>query len=101
MSGKMKNSERNLELWKEFAKTFKDTFIDIAEGVKAENEIQTLHMKDSDINTYIATFKKLLKAARYTKIKHGTLKIFKAGLLGRLNIHIINNSSPLPNTLEG
>jgi len=58
-------------------------------------------MKDGDIDIYITTFKKLLKAAGYTKNKYGALKIFKAGLLGGLNIHIINNSSPLPNTLEG
>ncbi|SRR6266851_8311539 len=89
------------ELWEEFAKTFKDTFTDIAKGVKAENEIQMLCIKDGDIDIYITTFKKLLKAARYTKNEHSALKMFKAGLPGGLNICIINNSMTLPDTLEG
>jgi len=38
-------------------------------------------MKDGDINTYIATFKKLLKAAGYTENEQGALKMFKMGLL--------------------
>ncbi len=58
-------------------------------------------MKDSDINMYIATFKKLLKAAGYTENEHSTLKMFKTGLPGGLNICIINNSLTLPDTLEG
>ena len=69
------------ELWEDFTKSFKDTFTDIATGVKVENELQTLHMKDGDINTYIATFKKLLKAASYTENEQGALKMFKMGLL--------------------
>jgi len=89
------------ELWEDFAKSFQDTFMDIAAGVKAENELQNLHMKDSDIDTYITTFKKLLKEAGYTKNEQGTLKMFKSGLPGRLNIHIINNSLTLPDTLKG
>ena len=60
-----------------------------------------LRMKDGDIDMYIATFKKLLKAMGYTENKQGALKMFKAGLLGRLNIRIINQSLTLPDTLEG
>ena len=37
----------------------------------------------------------------YTKNEQGALKMFKAGLSGRLNIHIINNSLTLPNALKG
>ncbi len=89
------------ELWKEFAKTFKDTFTDIAKSVKAENKIQMLYIKDGNIDMYIATFKKLLKAASYTKNEHSALKMFKTGLPDGLNIHIINNFSTLSDTLEG
>ena len=74
--------------------------MDIAEGVKADKEIQELHIKDGNINIYIATFKKLLKLASYKKDKQGALKIFKAGLPSGLNIHIINSYSTLPTTLE-
>jgi len=89
------------ELWEDFIKTFKDTFMDIATGVKTENELQTLHIKDGDIDTYITTFKKLLKEASYTKNEQGTCKMFKMGLPGGLNICIINNFLTLPDTLEG
>ncbi len=89
------------ELWKDFTKSFKDTFTDITTGVKVENELQSLRMKDGDIDTYIATFKKLLREASYTENEQGTLKMFKLGLPGGLNICIINNSLTLPNTLEG
>ncbi len=89
------------ELWDEFAKTFTDTYMDIAEGVKADRELQTLRMKDGDINMYITTFKKLLRTTGYHKNEQGTLKMFKAGLPSGLNICIINNSLTIPNTLEG
>src|SRR6266851_6395944 len=89
------------ELWEDFTKSFKDTFMDIATGVKAENKLQTLCIKDGNIDTYIATFKKLLKEAGYTKNEQGTLKMFKVGLPGGLNIHIINNTLTIPNTLKG
>ncbi len=58
-------------------------------------------MKDSNIDTYIATFKKLLKAVGYDEKEQGTLKMFKVGLPGRLNVHIINQSLTLPTNLEG
>ena len=89
------------ELWDEFAKAFSDTYMDITEGVKAERELQMLRMKDGDIDTYIATFKKLLKTVGYTENEQGALKMFKSGLPGRLNIRIINQSLTLPDTLEG
>jgi len=91
----------NKELWDESAKAFSDTYMDIAEGVKADRELQPLRMKDGDINTYIATFKKLLRATGYHENEQGALKMFKAGLPGGLNIHIINNSLTIPDTLEG
>ena len=87
------------ELWEDFTKSFQDTFMDIAIGVKVENELQTLCMKDGNIDTYITTFKKLLKEAAYTENEQGALKMFKSGLPGRLNIRIINNSLTLPDTL--
>ena len=75
------------ELWEDFAKSFSDTFTDIAAGVKVKNELQNLCMKDGDINMYIATFKKLLREAGYTENEQGALKMFKLGLPGGLNIH--------------
>jgi hypothetical protein len=52
--------------WRDFEKAFKDTFTDIAESVKAENDLKSLKMTSSDIDSYIATFIKLLKMAGYS-----------------------------------
>jgi hypothetical protein len=87
--------------WKDFEKAFKDTFTDIAESVKAENDLKSLKMTSSDIDSYIATFAKLLKMAGYTETEHGSLELFKKGLPTGLNIRIINNSVMPPSTLRG
>jgi hypothetical protein len=87
--------------WRDFEKAFKDTFTDIAKSIKAENNLKSLKMTSSDIDSYIATFMKLLKMARYQETEHGSLKLFKKGLSARLNIWIINNSVTPPNILRG
>jgi len=54
-----------------------------------------------DIDSYIATFMKLLRMASYQETEHRSLKLFKKGLPGGLNIWIINNSISPPSTLQG
>jgi hypothetical protein len=58
-------------------------------------------MTSGDIDSYIATFIKLLKIAGYTETEHGSLELFKKGLPAGLNIRIINNSTTPPSTLRG
>jgi hypothetical protein len=87
--------------WRDFEKAFKDTFMDIAESVKAENDLKSLKITSGDINSYIATFIKLLKMAGYMESEHGSLELFKKGLPTGLNIWIINNSIAPPSTLKG
>jgi len=87
--------------WRDFEKAFKDTFTDIAESVKAENDLKSLKMTSGNINSYIATFMKLLRMAGYQKNEHGSLELFKKGLPSGLNIRIINNSISPPSTLKG
>jgi hypothetical protein len=97
-TGRLANFESH---WRDFEKAFKDTFTDIAEGVKAENNLKSLKMTSGDIDSYIATFIKLLKMAGYTESEHGSLELFKKGLPAGLNIRIINNSIAPPSTLKG
>jgi hypothetical protein len=87
--------------WRDFEKAFKDTFMDIAEGIKAENDLKSLKITSGDIDSYIATFMKLLKMAGYIESEHGSLKLFKKGLPAGLNIWIINNSTASLSTLRG
>jgi hypothetical protein len=99
-----KSTKRLLEFeshWRDFEKAFKDTFTDIAESIKAENDLKSLKMTSSDIDSYIATFMKLLRMARYKENEHGSLELFKKGLPSGLNIWIINNSISPPSTLKG
>jgi len=86
--------------WRDFEKSFKDTFMDIGEHVKAKNNLKTLKMTGGDIDSYIATFPKLMKMAGYRKNEHGALNLFKKGLPDGLNVRIINNNDPVPNTLK-
>jgi hypothetical protein len=86
--------------WRDFEKSFKDTFMDIAEHVKAKNNLKTLKLTEGDINSYIATFTKLMKMAGYRENEHGALNLFKTGLPDRLNVRIINNNDPVPDTLK-
>ena len=63
--------------------------------------IQNLKMEKGDINTYITTFMKLLGQVGYLPTDQGALNLFKWGLLAPLNVHIINNTTLIPATLEG
>jgi hypothetical protein len=87
--------------WRDFEKAFKDTFTDIAESIKVENDLKSLKMTSGNIDSYIATFMKLLKMAGYQETEHGSLELFKKGLPTGLNIQIINNSASPPSTLKG
>jgi hypothetical protein len=75
--------------------------MDIAEHVKAENDLKALEMTGGDIDSYIATFTKLMKMMGYKENEHGALNLFKKGLPDGLNIWIINNNDPVPDTLKG
>jgi hypothetical protein len=58
-------------------------------------------MTGGNIDSYIATFTKLMKMAGYKENEHGALNLFKKRLPDGLNIWIINNNDPVPDTLKG
>ena len=66
-----------------------------------EKELQQLHMKEGDVDTYVTTFKKLLRLAHYSETEHGAITMFKRGLPYGLAITIIRNTTTIPTTLEG
>jgi hypothetical protein len=79
--------------WTRFKVTFKQNYTDLGEKLSANATLQNLRMEKGDIDTYIALFNKLLTQARYKDDELGTLNMFKKGLPGPLNVHIINNTS--------
>jgi hypothetical protein len=87
--------------WTDFRKAFQNTYTDLAEGINTEKDLKELCMKEGDVDTYIATFKKLAKLAGYEEKEHGLISIFKKGLPNGLALRIIQNSNTIPNTLEG
>ena len=86
--------------WNTFKSSFVITYSNLGEKMVVEEKLQDLKMEKQDIDTYITTFKNLLGQAEYTTTKQESLKMFKKGLPGMLNICIINNSNPVPDTLE-
>ena len=87
--------------WNSFRKAFNNTYTDLAKGVNVEKELQQLHMREGDVDTYVATFKKLLRLAQYSETEHGAVTMFKKGLPHSLAITIIRNTATIPTTLEG
>jgi hypothetical protein len=70
----------NEVLWTEFVTDFETTWSDTATKETADNQLQKLRMKDREIDTYIATFKCLIKAAGWDDASGGTICQFKHGL---------------------
>jgi hypothetical protein len=74
--------------------------MDIAEHVKAKNDLKAIKMTGGDIDSYITTFTKLMKMAGYKENEHEALTLFKKELPNGLNVQIINNNDPVPDTLK-
>jgi hypothetical protein len=70
----------NEALWTEFVTDFETTWSDTAAKETADNQLQKLKMKDREIDTYIATFECLIKAAGWDDASGGTIRQFKHGL---------------------
>ena len=87
--------------WTNFKKAFSDAFTDLAKEVTAKKELKDLCMKEGNIDTYITIFKKLSRLAGYDESEQGLLNMFKRGLPNGLAIRVIQNSSTIPDTLEG
>ena len=97
------HGDDNEHHWIRFKATFEQTYTDLGEKLSADTMLQNLRMEKGDIDTYIATFNKLLGQAGYKDDEHSTLNMFKRGLLEPLNVRIINNTSvtPHPTKPEG
>jgi hypothetical protein len=70
-------SEAEEHHWTCFKTAFENTYTNLGEKVFADHSIQTLKMEKGDLDTYIATFSKLLEQAEHSNTDQGALNLFK------------------------
>ena len=85
--------------WTDFKQAFKDTFTFTASKETALAQLEKLTMNKGDIDTYIATFDRLLAEADFTRTDKGALKMFKRGLNMMLKVNCIKRK-PKPVTMD-
>ncbi len=92
----MKNMEERLEStlnpmletneyhWDYFEDAFRDTFTNTSEREDMDNKLQTLHMKEGNLNQFIAKFNRLANLAERNDETRGLIPLFRQGLPYRL-----------------
>ena len=85
--------------WTDFERAFKDTFTFTASKETALAQLEKLTMNKGDIDTYIATFNRLLAEADFTCTDKGALEMFKRGLNMMLKVNCIKRK-PKPVTMD-
>src|SRR6266571_9454416 len=68
------HAEENL--WRTIEVRFRQAYTDMAERVKAQNQLREFRMKGDDVNTYISKFQSLARKAGYTLNENVTLGLF-------------------------
>jgi len=75
--------------WTDFETAFKDAFTLTASKETALAQLEKLTMNHGDIDTYIATFDRLLAEADFNRNDKGALEMFKQGLNLMLKVNCI------------
>src|SRR6266478_7783993 len=88
----MKNMEERLEStlnpmletneyhWDYFEDAFRDAYTDTSEREDADNKLQNLHMKDGNLDQYVAEFNRLSHLADRNDEARGLIPLFRQGL---------------------
>jgi len=82
-------AETDEVLWNEFETAFKAAWKDTTRTQSAYEQLMKLEMKNSDIDTYIATFERLANAAEWEANAKGTIARFKVGLQDHIHQRIL------------
>jgi hypothetical protein len=85
--------------WDDFEQNFKDGFTFTASKETALAKLETLTMTHGDLDTYIATFNRLLDKVEFSPKDKGAVEMFKRGLTLRLKINCIKQK-PKPKTMN-
>jgi len=76
--------ETNEYHWDYFEDAFRDAFTDTSEREDADNKLQNLHMKEGNLDQYIAEFNRLANLAERNDKMRGLIPLFRQGLPYRL-----------------
>ncbi len=72
--------ETNEYHWDYFEDAFRDAFTDTSEREDADNKLQNLHMKDGNLDQFIAEFNQLTHLADWNDETRGLIPLFHQGL---------------------
>jgi hypothetical protein len=86
-------------LWNDFNTAFTTAFTDTAKEQVAHQKLMALKMYKDDVDSYIATFGNLVKAAGYDHNTKGTMHLFAQGLRPEL-LRAILYSNNIPDTID-
>jgi hypothetical protein len=84
--------------WDTFEQNFKNAFTFMASKETALAKLEKLTMTQGDLDTYIATFNRLLDEAEFLPCDKGAIEMFKRGLTIGLKINCIKQK-PKPETM--
>ncbi len=87
------HAEENL--WRTIEIRFRQAYTDMAERVKAQNQLREFRMKGDDVNTYISKFQSLARKAGYTLNENVTLGLFADRLPPKLMVNCIKFDHPV------
>jgi hypothetical protein len=77
-------------LWNKFEAVFQSAWKDTAKTQSTYNQLMKLQMKDLDIDTYNATFKRLATSAEWEPEAKGTITTYQASLQENIHRRVIN-----------
>ena len=86
-------------LWTEFATAFQDAWKDTSKKQNAHEQLRKLVMKGWDIDTYIASFERLVLAANWALAAEGTIMQFRQGLNRMIHSRTLDRDK-IPDTFE-
>ena len=87
-------------LWTEFEAAFQATYQDTTRAQDAYTALMQLEMKGMDIDTYIATFDRLVARAGWATSDKGIIEKFRNRLVRWLALDIMHKYDNIPATLD-
>jgi len=88
------------QLWTDFEAAFKGAFTDQDAKLAAYQQLHSLKMQGSDIDSYIADFDRLTSEVGYVATDIGMVMMFREGLQPSLLREILLHNVPAPTLLS-